>query len=237
MRIFYFLFFISISVVAQNPPIELRIDSITSSDSIPTERSFAINYHIENLTDNEVSFLLYPKSITPNMRGSLSKGILYKIYQNEEFLDLENIFINKKMEDFNKRMEEAKTQKEKDSILEKFFKDEMNLDIDSVKKKDEKTLMLEDRKLFLSSIITIKPKERISFSKTLFWNKIRYYKIEDNEFYINEDLPHYLEFTINLTKEEFKNHLETEEYQKIIANPNYIIGWFSSNKMELNMKE
>jgi len=120
MQIIYsLLFLISFSVSAQ---IELKIDSITSIDSIPSERKFTVNYHIQNTTNKEVSFVLFPKSFNPNMRGSMSQGIVYKIYQNNEFLDFEDVFINKKMEVFKKAMEEAKNQEERTTILKVFFK-------------------------------------------------------------------------------------------------------------------
>ena len=106
----FLLFFITLSVSAQ---IEFKIDSITSLDSIPTERKFTINYHIENLTDKEVSFFLYPKELTDFKSGSMSKTIFYKIYQTEEFLDFENIFINKKILALKNAFENAKTQEEK----------------------------------------------------------------------------------------------------------------------------
>ena len=63
----YFLFvLISFTTLAQNSAIKIEIDSITSLDSIPTERKFTINYHIENLTDNDVSFFLNPNKLIPN---------------------------------------------------------------------------------------------------------------------------------------------------------------------------
>ena len=54
MKIISIVFFLYVtSIFGQNQQIELKIDSIASLDSIPTERKFTINYHIENLTDKE----------------------------------------------------------------------------------------------------------------------------------------------------------------------------------------
>ena len=53
----FFVFFYC-NCFGQNPPIAIRIDAITSLDSIPNERKFTINYSIENLTNKEVSFFL-----------------------------------------------------------------------------------------------------------------------------------------------------------------------------------
>ncbi len=228
------LLLISFSTSAQ---IELKIDSIISSDSIPSERKFIVNYHIQNTTDKEISFVFFPKNFNPNMRGSMSQGIVYKIYQNEEFLDFEDVFINKKMDAFRKAMDEAKTPEEKNNLLKVFLKKEMNMDMDSIKSKDEKILSIEDKKIIKSSIITLQPKEKISYSKTLYWNKGRYYKIEDNEFYLDENKTHYIEFTINLVEQGLKNNLYSKDADKLLKDFSFIKGWFTSNKMEINFKE
>lgn len=76
MRVNYFLlFFFTLSVSAQ---IELKIDSISSLDSIPFERKFTINYHTKNLTDKEVSFILYPKTLTDFNSGFIARTIFTK---------------------------------------------------------------------------------------------------------------------------------------------------------------
>jgi len=86
-------------------------------------------------------------------------------------------------------------------------------------------------------IITLKPKQKIAYTKNLIWDKKRYLKFDENEFYLDEKTPHYFELTINLMKEQFKDLLEPEEFQTIMNNPNFIKGWFISNKMEINFKE
>jgi uncharacterized protein (DUF2344 family) len=235
MRIIYLLlFFITFSISAQ---IELKIDSITSIDSIPSERKFTVNYHIQNTTDKEISFVLFPKSFNPNMRGSMSQGIVYKIYQNDEFFDFEDVFINKKMDLFKKTMEDAKNQEERTTILKVFLKKEANMDLDSIKSKNEKILSIEDKKTIKSSIITLNPRETISYTKTLYWNKKRYFKIEDNEFYLDEIKPHYIEFTITLMENDFNKKFYSKNSEALLKNLNFIKGWFTSNKVEINFKE
>lgn len=233
-KLFYLFFFVALSVSAQ---IELKIDSIISLDTIPTERKFTLNYHLENLTDKEVSFFLYPKTLTPNLRASQSKTIIYKIFQESDLLDIEDVFKNKKREAFFKKLEEAKTQKEKDSLLSIFFKKEMNLDFQTMIKKDGKELLKQEKELVVNSIISLKPKEKILYTKTLNWDKTRYYKIVDNEYYINEDKAHFIELSINLMKDGFNYNLEPEEFEKITGKMNFIQGTFTSNKMEINFKE
>jgi len=55
MRLLFTLLFTSLAF-AQISAIKIEIDSVKHIDSIPSERTFTINYHIENLTDNEISF-------------------------------------------------------------------------------------------------------------------------------------------------------------------------------------
>lgn len=235
MRILNFsILLFSLSISAQ---IELKIDAISSKDSIPTERKFIVNYHIENLTDQEVIFSLYPTSIETNRRASMSKGIAYKLYQDQDFLDLEGVFSNTKVNGYRKAMLEAKTKEEKDILVRKYLEEQKKINLDSKSKIDENEWLLEKGKNFSKSIIILQPKEKRSYSKTLVWNKTRYYKIEENEYYLDEHKPHYIEFSINLMKEYFKDYVEAKEYQEIVNNPRYIKGWFTSNKVEIDFKD
>ena len=61
MRITLLFLFISQLLFAQDAVIELKIDSITVSDSIDYERKYTIQYHIENKTDKTISFLYMNK--------------------------------------------------------------------------------------------------------------------------------------------------------------------------------
>ena len=238
MRIIYLLlFFITFPISAQ---IELKIDSITSTDSIPSERKFTVNYHIKNLTDKEVSFFFDSTILIPNQSASMSKHISYKLFQKEEVLNISGLFMTKKLRNFSTLIEQTINQKEKDSIILKFMKDEIGIDMKKdieELKKDENYFLKKSNKELLESIFKLNPYQKITFTKTLNWDKKRYYKIEEDEYYINEDMPHYLELSINLIKEGFKEQLEKKEFEKIMANPNFIKGWFTSNKMELNFKE
>ena len=111
------------------------------------------------------------------------------------------------------------------------------MDLDSIKSKDEKILSIEDKKTIKSSIITLKPKETTSYTKTLYWDKKRYFKIENNEFYLDEIKPHYIEFTITLTDNDFKKNLYSKNSEELLKNLKFIKGWFTSNKMKINFRE
>jgi hypothetical protein len=239
MKNILLFFFLYCNCFGQNPPIAIRIDTITSLDSIPSERKFAINYTIENLTDNEVSFFLNPNALISNSRASMSRFVSYKIYQDKEAIDIDNIFGNRKSERFEEDLKNAKTEEEKKIVIEKHLK-EMNIDVASDLKKakeDENYFWKRQNKDLLEDRITLNPNQKKSFTKTFSWDKKRYFKIDEVEYYIDEKIPHYFELSINLMKEEFKDKLSTEEFDKIQNDKSFIKGWFTSNKMEINFKE
>jgi len=221
-NVLLFFFIYCFNCFGQNPSIALRIDAITSFDSIPQERKFTINYHIENLTEKEVSFFLNPNSFIPNSRASMSRACFYKIYQNLEVMEMDNIFIDRKAEFVKAEFEKAKTDEEKKA----FFKKYIEIDIDAP-----------TENLILKEVLTLNPHEKKLFSKTLLWNKKRYFKIDDIEHYIDEVIPHYFELSIHLIKDEAKGELSDQEFQKIMNNKLFIKGWYTSNKVEINFKE
>ena len=57
------------------------------------------------------------------------------------------------------------------------------------------------------------------------------------EYYINEKSNCSIELYIVLLKEEFKERLIDSDYTKIINTPNFIKGWYNSNKNGINFKE
>jgi len=240
-KLYYLLFFFSVISLGQNAPIELKIDSITTLDSIPEERHFMITYHIENLTNKEVSFFMNPKELIPNSRASLSRKISYKVYENNNYLDIGNLFVDLRSREFDKSFSNAKTAEEKNQIMNKFLNKEVMIDSnDSLKNLSKDKLAFFEKikaNALMNTIFTLKSNEKKSFSKKLIWNKKRYIKIDDNEYYIDENTPHFIELSMNLMKEEYQNQLEPEDYEKIQKNQNFIKGWFTSNKMEINFKE
>lgn len=240
MLLFLFCCFISFG---QKPPIEIKIDTITSSDSIPDERIFTVNYHIENLTDSEISFFLNPNGMTPNARASMSKNVNFKLFQNEEIIDIDDIFTTKASKLYEEGMRNAKTEDEKNAIMTKFFEDNLKINLDSINIEAEKHQFDENydkqekQKWFSESTIKLKPKEIKHYSHQLEWFKNRYFKIDAIEYYLDEKTPHYFEISINLMKAEFKNQLTEEDFQTIMNNKNFIKEWFTSNKVEINFKE
>ncbi len=116
----------------------------------------------------------------------------------------------------------------------------MNIDVASDlknAKEDDNYFWKKDNQDLLSDMITLSPNQKKSYSKTVIWFKKRYFKIDDVEYYLDEIIPHYFELSINLMKEEFKDKLSVEEYQKIMNDKSFVKGWFTSIRTEINFKE
>lgn len=93
MKLFLFLF--SVLCFGQNEPLILKINSITSSDSLVTRRVYQINYQIKNNTNNEVQFFLNPTSFTAQAASSLTLFTVYKIYRNGIYESMDGPFYEK----------------------------------------------------------------------------------------------------------------------------------------------
>jgi hypothetical protein len=226
-KICFILLFFSISSFAQDTSLAIIIDSIVYNDSTPNQRKFTIIYHLQNLTNNPISFILNTNNIRPNATSSMSYSPAYRLYQGDEIINTVSIF-------------NTKTAKEK---FEKIKKD---IDSKSAQSKnDARTNVydyIEKRKKeisqnILNSIIKLGPKEIKNFSITLDWDKNRYSEYFDNEYYLDEKETHYFDLSVNLMKEEFKERVSSEDFKKIIEDKSIIKGWVQSNKMKINFKE
>ena len=92
MRLFYFLFLISFSVLAQNPKLGVTITSISTDDISASNTEYHINYQIENKTSEELSFFLLPNALIANTASSLTLYPVYRMYQNGVFEDMDGQF-------------------------------------------------------------------------------------------------------------------------------------------------
>jgi hypothetical protein len=216
----------SISCFSQNTALQIKIDSITFNDSIQNERKFTISYHIENLTNNAVSFILNTNSIRPNATSSMSYFPAYRLYQGEEIINSVDIFYSKiAAEKFEQTIKDLNKIAQTKNGLENNIEEK----IAENKKKTSQDI--------LNSIVKLNPKEIKSFSITLNWDKNRYHQYFDNEYYLDEKATHYFDLSINLMKEEFKERVSPEDFKKIIEDQTIVKGWIPSNKMEINFKE
>ena len=232
MRFQYFLLLIVFSVSAQNNPLEIKIDSITSKDSAEfLDREFTISYHIENHTNNQVSFFLNTKNFIPSTFGSMQYVPTYRLFQNENQIDASQIIKGKRTyfrsQNNNQKAFGNFTRKNPDSI---------KLQIQKIKS-DSLYFWKMKNKEILNSIFTLKPKETKQFTQKIYWNKIRYTKNDELEYYLDEKSFYSLQIELTLLKKEFADRLTPKELEPILNNPNFLNGYFYSNKVEINFKE
>lgn len=80
----------------------------------------------------------------------------------------------------------------------------------------------------------MQPKESKSFVIKTVWDKKRYYIQDDLEYYLDEKDKFEFELTFQLIKTHFENRLSPEEFAKIAKDKNFIEGFFTSNKVDIN---
>ena len=222
--------FLSNLTIGQVFPLRLKIDAVKYNDSI-NKRTFIINYQIENLTNKELTYFLNPTDFISNTRASLATKIAYKIYQDDDLINVDDI-IN---DENNTKLKGAKSDKELALLMNKFLKTN-GIDFDNNNPIDSLTLSkLKAEKLF-SSMQTIRPNETKSYTKKLFWDKTRYYKLDDNEFYLDEKSNHFLEISITLLKEEYQKTVSKEMFETIAKNKNFVKGSFVTNRHLINFQ-
>jgi hypothetical protein len=232
------LFFISFSGYSQ---IEIKINTINSFEISPKKRKFVIDYQISNKENKEIKFFLLPHSLIANSASSLTLFPVYKIYLNGVFEDVDGPFyetffgeqndiyqiINE--EDKKKQIEilTSKLEEEYKNIIANYKSDRVNRDDNWI---------YTNQKL-LQSIVYLKPNETKNFQIITFWDKQRYFKIDENEYYLDENEKYEFELSLYLDKLNRKEKLTEEEFTKIKNDENFIEGRFSSNKMKINFGE
>ena len=244
MKYFFFLLF-PILFFGQNKPLKINIVSITSLDSIPEERKFTIRYSVENTTNKEVAFFLEPEKLFPAHSNAMAMGIFYKLFQEKEELIINGIFSNKKFRkidgfpDFSKLSTDAEREKAVRNYIEEYMKKEN----DSIEKLAKKGVtQIEAHKIrasssLLKAVCTLKPKETKTYSTEWYWDKQRYFKRDEFEYFLNEKATFYLQFYLFLMKEQYQDKLTKAEYETLMKIPNFIKGVYQSEKVEINLKE
>ncbi|MBK0371076.1 hypothetical protein [Flavobacterium agrisoli] len=230
MRFHYFLLLVVFSLSAQNNVLEIKIDSITSKDSSEfLDREFTISYHIKNLTEKEVSFFLNPNKFLPSISSSMSYATTYRLFQNENPIDASQVI--------KSRRKSYQSKDRKETIRDDFMnKDSIK---SNLKKWENDSLYFwkKKNKDILSSILVLKPREKKEFKQKIYWNKNRYTKTDDLEYYLEENLFYTLQIELILLKKEFADRLTTEELNTFLKDPNFLEGYYYSNKAEINFKE
>ena len=221
MKYFYILFF-CLTAFSQSKPLELKILSLTEIDSV-SERTFSLDFSISNKTDKTIHFILNPEGLIPISGGSMRPNPYYKIYEKETSIDISNLFTGRKVSRTFKNEEDFK--KYQDSLSE------------VVKNKTLEELVKENKASTIKNIQEMKPNETKEYSSTFRWDKNRYFKNDVMEYYIDEKESHFFELHINLMKEELLSKFSEEEKNEILKDKNFIKGWFTSNKVEINFRE
>jgi len=211
--------------------IKVELLSIKRFDSVPNYSCFIINYSIENVSQKDVSFFLDISKIFPTFQSSVSIMPNYEFFQNEKNLNI-SLFEN------DKRMIGVEN--------EYFMGKNMGykrIPADSLEVKeyykyatDEEYRLKKDTERYFNAIKRLKPNEKLEVSIPLYWDKKRYYKEDELEYYLNETDNYELKINIILWKEELKNKFLPEKYELIQNDATFIKGWYSSNKLPINLK-
>ena len=244
MRFSYFLLLFSIVTFSQSKVLNVKINAINSKEIKINRKQYIINYQIENLTNQEVSFFLTPNTLIANAASSMTLFTVYKIYINGEFTPLDGPFFEKYGVDWeafretNKNLTEVEFKKLAKKTFEN-FQNESKIIIESYKNKggtntDELWILKNDN--LMKSKIILKPKEIKSFKIETNWDKERYFKQDDLEYYLNENDQYEFELTLDLKKTAFENQLSKEEFMTIERDKNFIQGIFTSNKVIIDFK-
>jgi hypothetical protein len=217
-----FLLF-SIIAFAQSKPIELKIDSLKTINTKDGIREFTLQYHIANLTEKPITFVLNTTHLVPIGSGSLRPNPYYKIYENDNAIEVSSILTDQR-----------EIRYFKDEAAYKTYIDSLTL---HVKSQTPEELAQLRKKNFLDNIQILKPKETQYFTTILVWDKNRYHRNGDIEYYIEEKEKHFLELHINLMAEELLLNFSEAEKIELLKDKILTKGWFTSNKIEIDLGE
>ena len=244
MRFTYILLLFSIVTFSQSKVLNVTINAINSKEIKINRKQYIINYQIENLTNQEVSFFLKPNYLIANAVSSMTLYPIYKLYVNNELSLLDGPFFGKYSffwDEFRDKYKNA-SKVEFNSLVTKILKDNQVIDIEIIENYKNKggtntdeNWILENNNL-MKSKITLKPKEVKSFEIQTDWNRERYFKEDDLEYYLNENDQYEFELTLDLKKTAFENQLSKEEFMTIERDKNFIQGIFTSNKVIIDFK-
>lgn len=215
---FLFLIFLAFTASAQRP-VKFVLDKITTDDSGNLHRKFTVDYHIENTSGKDIAFVLKPIALIPVTASSGSYNPHYKLLQNNKSIDVSGIF----------------------TWPERSFRnqEEYNRYVDSISRTepDVETMKRNRSLAIMNSIMRLKKDEKRSFTAILYWDRERYQKQDENEYFLSADAKSELELSMHLQKEELKNRLDEAAFEKLMSDPELIHGWFTSNRLEIDLSD
>ncbi|OOV27087.1 hypothetical protein BXU11_12155 [Flavobacterium sp. LM5] len=239
MRKIVMLFFCFPLLVAAQ--LQIKINTITTDNSDKNHRKFNIEYTLENTSDKEIAFFFTPNHFNSAHRGSLQTAMLFKIFENDTLIPADGMLSNSK-NDYSK-LSNILDNTERLKILDKMKADELNISLDSLRSYRKKIIsdpdffQKESSKRLMNSIIRLPPKSSKSYHKILYWNKKRYFKTDDNEYYLSETSPFFIELSMVALKEELSFKLSSEDFKTIKKDTSFIKGYFTSNKTLIDLSK
>jgi hypothetical protein len=222
MKLIVCLFF-AITVFGQEKPIEIKIDSLSILNSNETERKFVLHYHLTNLNNKPITFILDPKEVIPIGAGSLRPNVYYKLYENDTAIEANGILTGNSNIRYFKS--EADYTRYIDSV-DTYIKSRTPEQLSQIKKEG-----------FLEHIQNMEANQTKHFRSILVWDKRRYHRNDVIEYYIEEKEKHFIELHINLMTEELLMSFSEAEKKELLKDKTLTKGWFTSNKMEIDLGE
>ncbi|OAZ03595.1 hypothetical protein [Flavobacterium succinicans] len=237
-RILLLIFYFPLLAAAQ---LQIKINTITTDNSNKNHRKFNIEYTLENTSDKEIAFFFTPNHFNSAHRGSLQTAMLFKIFENDTLIPTDGILSNSK-NNYSK-LSNILDVEEKMKTLDKMKADELNITIDSLRSyrkritSDPDFFQKESSKKLMSSIIRLPSKSSKTYHQDLYWNKKRYFKTDDNEYYLGEASPFFIELSLVALKEELSFKLSSEDFKIIKNDTSFIKGYFTSNKTLIDLSK
>lgn len=219
MRITLLFLFISSLLFAQNPIIDLKIDSIEVADS-ENERKYTVNYHIENRTDKKISFLL-DTSNNDTITGVNTNRIIPILQQDntvvKDFIFIKNYDYTSVFKFIN-TLRNSKTDAEEEAIKNdpEFKKLKIHpICLEKIierRKPDYKKIRLFENNTIYKTLKTLEPKETQYYQLILYWNKERYFKSEENEYYLEANSNYTLQLSFSTNNFDYLYFDSTEGF-------------------------
>lgn len=214
------LVFVSQNLNAQNARIELVVDSITSEDSVSDKRKYTVKYHINNLTDNKISFLLDNEK-NDSINGVNTNLISYRIHQ--ENVLMKNFYFSQSYDylafiKYLKALKVSKTIEEENAIIRnpEFQKLKIHpIYLEKIIGKrdlDYKKIRAFENQIIYNTVNVLQPKETRHYELILFWNKNRYFRNDESEFYLDEESHYFIELTFSTNNYDYLYFNSTEGF-------------------------
>lgn len=226
---YLFFLFSFYAVFGQNPKVSLQLMRIEKKENEhKTHNVYTITATIKNNTENPITFFFDTNHIVGLPSSSLSNAVAYQVYDSDKAIPELRLTPSDKSYssfDFLNLMDTSK--KYQDSISKEYKK--------NGGKKEDISWILKNHSL-KKQLFQLDIRESKTLTYTLYWDKIRnLLDTEHNEIYLEENKNYFLDLHLVLIKKYYVNYLEKEEYTTIEQNPNFIEGYFYSNKLPIEL--